>query len=33
MQLKTLTIEDINEIKQFFRNVFTNPPWNEDWSN
>ncbi len=33
MDLKKLTVDDMNEMKQFFRNVFTNPPWNEDWSN
>ncbi len=30
--LKELSIEDIEEIKQLFVEVFTNEPWNDDWS-
>lgn len=30
--LKELTIENIEEIKQFFSAVFTKEPWNDDWS-
>lgn len=33
MVLRTLTINDILEMKRFFSSVFSNPPWNEDWSN
>lgn len=30
--LKELSIEYIEEIKQLFVEVFTNEPWNDDWS-
>lgn len=32
MHLKELTIENLNEIRELFRSVFTAPPWNDDWS-
>lgn len=31
--LKPLDINDITLIKVFFVDVFTNEPWNDDWSN
>lgn len=33
MELKELSIKDINEIKQLFYDIFTREPWNDDWSN
>ena len=32
MNIKELSINDLPEIKELFRAVFTGPPWNEDWS-
>ncbi len=32
MELRTLTIENIEEIKSFFFDIFTKEPWNDDWS-
>lgn len=31
--LKKLEIDDIDMIESFFVDVFTNEPWNDDWSN
>lgn len=31
-ELKQLNINDIDIIKDFFVDVFTNEPWNDDWS-
>ncbi len=33
MYIKEMEIESLLEIKSLFREVFSNPPWNEDWSN
>ena len=33
MELRTLTIDNIEEIKSFFFDIFTKEPWNDDWSN
>ncbi|MDO5520355.1 MAG: GNAT family N-acetyltransferase [bacterium] len=32
LQLRELSIKEIDQIKSFFTNVFTNEPWNDDWS-
>ena len=32
MELREFGIKDINEIKQLFYDIFTNEPWNDDWS-
>lgn len=32
MELREFGIKDINEIKQLFCDIFTNEPWNDDWS-
>jgi len=32
MELRTLKIESIEEIKSFFFDIFTKEPWNDDWS-
>ena len=32
-ELKQLDISNIERIKNFFADVFTNEPWNDDWSN
>ncbi len=32
MEFRQLTPEYFEEIKVFFRDVFTNEPWNDDWS-
>ena len=32
MELRELSNKDINEIKQLFCDIFTNEPWNDDWS-
>lgn len=32
MELRKLNIDDINEIKRLFFDIFTNEPWNDDWS-
>ena len=32
MELKELTIQDRASITNLFRSVFTNEPWNDDWS-
>lgn len=31
-ELRTLNINNIDEIKDFFFNIFTREPWNDDWS-
>ncbi len=31
--LKELSIENVEEIKIFYCEVFTKEPWNDDWSN
>ncbi len=31
-EIKELTIEEINIIKSFFKDVFMREPWNDDWS-
>ena len=33
MELIKWNISNKNEIKSFFREVFTKEPWNDDWSN
>lgn len=33
MELLKLNITNKNEIKNFFKEVFTKEPWNDDWSN
>lgn len=33
IELRELNMDDIEEIKTFFVEVFTKEPWNEDWSN
>ncbi len=32
MNLKELSVNDLEEIKEFFFQVFTKEPWNDDWS-
>ena len=32
LEIKQLSIENIEEIKTFYRDVFTIEPWNDDWS-
>ena len=32
MEIKRLNINQIDAIKSFFKEVFTNEPWNDDWS-
>lgn len=32
MELKELSLNDFEEIKKLFRDVFMAPPWNDDWS-
>ena len=32
-QLKTLTLDNIEEIKAVYKEIFTKEPWNDDWSN
>lgn len=32
MEIKELTIDNLEEIKTFFADVFTKEPWNDDWS-
>ena len=32
-ELREYSINDFAEIKALFKNVFTSPPWTEDWSN
>jgi len=31
-ELRVLGIENVNQIKIFFADVFTKEPWNDDWS-
>lgn len=31
--IKELTIDNIEAIKSFYSDVFSNEPWNDDWSN
>jgi len=31
-EIKELTIEEIDIIKSFFKDIFTREPWNDDWS-
>ena len=31
-EIKELTIEKIDIIKSFFKDIFTREPWNDDWS-
>lgn len=31
-ELRKLNIDNIDEIKDFFFTIFTNEPWNDDWS-
>ncbi|MDE5698330.1 MAG: GNAT family N-acetyltransferase [Lachnospiraceae bacterium] len=33
MELVKWSIENKNEAKNFFREIFTKEPWNDDWSN
>ena len=32
MIIEEMTSQDLMEIKNLFRSVFSGPPWNEDWS-
>ena len=32
MYIKKLEIENLEEVKNLFRSVFMNEPWNDDWS-
>lgn len=32
MEVRDLSIDDIKEIKRLFSDIFTNEPWNDDWS-
>ncbi len=32
MELKELTLADIEMVKQLFLSVFSQEPWNDDWS-
>lgn len=32
MQLRELSMGDMDEIKVFFTSIFTKEPWNDDWS-
>ena len=32
MEIKELSIKDIEEIKSLFYDIFTKEPWNDDWS-
>lgn len=31
MELKKLSLDDINEIKKVILDAFTGEPWNDDW--
>ncbi len=31
-EIRTLNIDNIEEVKEFFYQVFSNEPWNDDWS-
>ncbi|MGN0482134.1 MAG: GNAT family N-acetyltransferase [Lachnospiraceae bacterium] len=31
-EIKELSVKNVEEIKRFFRDVFTKEPWNDDWS-
>lgn len=33
MELKVLSLEDKTIIKELFKTVFMQEPWNDDWSN
>lgn len=33
IKIKELNVEYIEEIKSLFAEIFTNAPWNDDWSN
>lgn len=33
MEIRKLNPEQLEEIKDFFRDIFMNEPWNDDWSN
>ena len=33
MELVKWNITNKNEVKRFFKEVFTKEPWNDDWSN
>ena len=32
MEFTTLTLRDLDEVKDLFTSVFTQEPWNDDWS-
>lgn len=32
IELQQLSIYDIEEIEELYRNIFTKSPWNDDWS-
>lgn len=32
MTIRELDVSDFGDIKKLFREVFSSPPWNEDWS-
>ena len=32
MELTVLSMKDVDRMKELFRDVFTNAPWNDDWS-
>lgn len=33
MEIKELSVNNIEEIKSLFYDIFTKEPWNDDWSN
>lgn len=33
MEIKKLNTDQLEEIKDLFRDIFMNEPWNDDWSN
>ena len=33
MYIKKLELEHLEEVKELFKRVFMNEPWNDDWSN
>ena len=33
MYIKKLELEHLDEVKELFKRVFMNEPWNDDWSN
>ena len=33
MYIKKLELEHLEEVKELFKHVLINEPWNDDWSN